>query len=132
MWPLLLKDGLSLPYISCMLFFYTVAYHVFELNKVEPLKQSLVSCSFCTIHTPLKLSQLLLEEPNYWYILQGDRWWWKRWELKIVPWYKVWFYTKFSGLKFYLMYGRQCWELIRRSWECMGESSVVDFHCELW
>ncbi|XP_058956144.2 dolichyl pyrophosphate Man9GlcNAc2 alpha-1,3-glucosyltransferase [Pocillopora verrucosa] len=41
MWPLLLKDGLSLPYISCMLFFYTIAYHVFELNKVEPLKQSL-------------------------------------------------------------------------------------------
>lgn len=41
MWPLLLKDGLSLPYISCMLLFYTVAYHVFELNKTEPLKQSL-------------------------------------------------------------------------------------------
>lgn len=42
MWPLLLKDGLALPYVSCMLLFYTVAYHVFELWKTKPLKQSLV------------------------------------------------------------------------------------------
>ena len=39
MWPLLLKDGLALPYVSCMLLFYAVVYHVFELQKVKPLKQ---------------------------------------------------------------------------------------------
>ena len=42
MWPLLLKDGLALPYISSMLLFYVVAYHVFELQKTKPSKQILV------------------------------------------------------------------------------------------
>lgn len=43
MWPLLLKDGLSLPYVSCMLLFYAVAYHVFDLGRTKPLKQALVN-----------------------------------------------------------------------------------------
>ena len=47
MWPLLLKDGLALPYVSCMLLFYAVVYHVFELQKVKPLKQILVIKTFC-------------------------------------------------------------------------------------
>lgn len=45
MWPLLLKDGLSLPYTSCMLLFYAVAYHVFDLGRTKPLKQALVNMS---------------------------------------------------------------------------------------
>ncbi|XP_068676423.1 dolichyl pyrophosphate Man9GlcNAc2 alpha-1,3-glucosyltransferase-like isoform X2 [Montipora foliosa] len=41
MWPLLLRDGLALPYISCLLLFYAVSYHVFELQKTKHLKQIL-------------------------------------------------------------------------------------------
>lgn len=33
MWPLLLKDGLALAYIPCMLLFYTAAHHLFNLRK---------------------------------------------------------------------------------------------------
>ena len=47
MWPLLLKDGLSLPYTSCMLLFYAVAYHVFDLGRTKPLKQALVIMAYC-------------------------------------------------------------------------------------
>ena len=43
MWPLLLKDGLSIPYVSCMLSFYAVAYHVFDLGSTKSLKQALVN-----------------------------------------------------------------------------------------
>lgn len=43
MWPLLLKDGLSLPYVSCMLLFFAVGYHVFDLRSTKPLKQALVN-----------------------------------------------------------------------------------------
>ena len=42
MWPLLVRDELALPYFSCMLLFYAVAYHVFELQKTKKLKQTLV------------------------------------------------------------------------------------------
>lgn len=42
MWPLLVRDELALPYFSCMLLFYAVAYHVFELQKTKMLKQTLV------------------------------------------------------------------------------------------
>ena len=59
MWPLLLKDGLALPYISCMLLFYAVSFHVFELHKTTTRKKSLVSLVFLAF-LKTKLSKLLI------------------------------------------------------------------------
>ena len=57
MWPLLLKDGLSLPYVSCMLLFYAIAYHVFDLGRTKLLRQVLVNMSNLTFVVHLNLGR---------------------------------------------------------------------------
>lgn len=72
MWPLLLKDGLALPYVSCMTLFYTVAYHVFELQKTKPLKQSLFILSVLgclCLHIGSAVVQPPSRYPDLWPVL---------------------------------------------------------------
>ncbi|KAJ7388911.1 Glucosyltransferase-like protein [Desmophyllum pertusum] len=72
MWPLLLKDGLSLPYISCMLLFFAVGYHVFDLGRTKPLKQTLFILSVIGalgLHTGSALVQPPSRYPDLWPVL---------------------------------------------------------------
>lgn len=72
MWPLLLKDGLALPYISCMLLFYAVSYHVFELHKTTTRKQSLFLLSVLgalCLHTGSAVVQPPRRYPDLWPVL---------------------------------------------------------------
>ncbi|KAK2550044.1 Dolichyl pyrophosphate Man9GlcNAc2 alpha-1 [Acropora cervicornis] len=72
MLPLLVRDELALPYFSCMLLFYAVAYHVFELQKTKKLKQTLfvVSMLGCLcLHFCLALVQAPRQYPDIWPVL---------------------------------------------------------------
>lgn len=72
MWPLLVRDKLALPYFSCMLLFYAVAYHVFELQKTKKLKQTLflVSMLGCLcLHICLATVQAPRRYPDIWPVL---------------------------------------------------------------
>jgi len=72
MWPLLLKDGLSLPYVSCMLLFYAIAYHVFDLGRTKLLKQVLFILSVMgalVLHAGSAILQPPSRYPDLWPVL---------------------------------------------------------------